>query len=184
VAYVARKDGVSLEFLDTVEREMPGPGSKPEEQLDYLLPLYRGIQSEMFTAEAKLGFLAEIIIPTMQKIERESGKAEYKASSKKTMGMLVYSPNPIGGKGVKAKARRIRRVAAKYFGCSINEVNHLVEVRRVVTYKVNWQLISIGGGPGLVEAVRAITGMKPRPALTVGKVTRRARLEKPRRKRG
>lgn len=180
---MAKKDGVSPEFLNRVGREMPGPDAKSEEQLDYLLPLYRGLQSEMTTAEAKLGFLAEIIISALQEIERESGDAEYKTATKRTMGMLVYSPNPIGGKSAKTRARRIRHAVAKHFGYNDDETLHFVEVRRVVKYKVNWQLVALGG-PELVEAVRAITGMKSKPALSVGRVTKRARLGQPRMKRG
>jgi hypothetical protein len=172
-----KKHEVSSDFLAKVEREMPEPGAGPEAQLDYLLPLYRGIQSEGFAAELKLGFLSEIIIPTMQEIERKGSEAEYIASSKRTMGMLVYSPNTIGGEGAQIRAKRIRRTVAKVLG--EKTAKNVVEVRRTVSYKVKWPVVKTGGAD-LLASVRKITGMKSKPALDVGPVTKRARRGKPR----
>lgn len=175
-----KKHGVSSVFLRKVTAEMPESDAGPEAQLDYLLPLYRSIQSEGFAAELKLDFLSKIIISAMQEIERGDGEAEYIASSKRTMGMLVYSPNTIGGKGAQARARRIRHAVSKVLGEEL--AKNVVKVRRIVNYMVNWQVIS-WGGTDLLTSIRKITGMKPKPALYIGPVTKRARRGESRRKR-
>jgi len=173
---VANKSGITSAFINRVTEEMPGPDLGPEAQLDYLLPLYRGIQSEVTTGESKMAWLSGIIIDALQEVERASKNPEYVATTKKTMGMLVYKPSTLGtGKQASSAAMRIRSLIAKFLGVPYAEAKHYVKIQRTVSYRIDWDAIS-AIDPSLLQEVRKVTGMQKRPSLVVGKVSKRLKL--------
>lgn len=169
---MAKKKEVSSEFLAKVIREMAEIDESPEAQLNYLLPRFREAQSAAIMAEAKMAFLGEVIVSALKELERQGKAPEHVATTRRTMGMLAYQPKPLSGDGARFTTARIRREVAKLVGKE--EAKKAVTIRRSVTYKVEWAyLASIG--PAALDVVRDIVGMKPKPTLTVGPVSKRAR---------
>jgi hypothetical protein len=173
---MAKKKEVSPEFIARTIREMADVGESPEAQLDYLLLRFREAQSAAITATAKMTFLWEFIVSALQELERRGETPEYVASTRRTMGKLIYQPKPLTGETAGFDAARIRREVGRFVGKG--EAKKAVTVKRTVTYKVEWTYLA-SLGPAVVEAVHTIVGLKP-PALTVGPVTKRARLGKDR----
>lgn len=173
---MAKKSGITAAFVNRVTEEMPDSDLGPEAQLDYLLPLYRGIQSEVIMGESKMSWLGEIITEALQEIERSGKSPEYVAATRKTMGMLVYKPSTLGtGKQASAAAMRIRSIVAKFLGVSYAEAKQYVKMQRTISYRIDWDAIS-AIDPALLQEVRKITGMQKRPSLVVGKVSKRLKL--------
>lgn len=166
---------VSDKFLQKVIRELPSREEGPEAQLEYLLSEIRSRESSAATQVAQATYLREIAVDALLELERSGQDPEYVTSTRRTMGMLAYQPKTISGEGAQTSARRIRRHVASVLGASAARKSVLA--RRTVSYRIDWELIS-RGGPKLVEVIRGITGMKPKPNLIVGKVTKRAKLGK------
>lgn len=166
---------VSDKFIQKLAKELPSREDGPEAQLDYLLTEIRSRESSAATQLAQASYLREIATNALRELEISGQEPEYITSSRRTMGMLVYQPKTISGKEAQTRARRIRRHVAIVLGTTA--ARRSVSVRRTVSYRIDWDLIS-KGGPKLVETIRSITGMKPKPNLIVGKVTKRAKLGK------
>jgi hypothetical protein len=175
---------VSSTFIEKITKEMPSSDLGPEAQLDYLLPLFRKIQSSVTSGQAKLAFIEPIIVEAIQKASQQDlSDQKYVTDTKRTMGMLVYHPNTLGsGKNASYVAMRIRSRIAKFTGKPYVEVDHYVRTRRTVTYSVHWEGIR-SLGEELYETVRDITGIKSKPTLLVGPVTKRVKLGQSRKRR-
>lgn len=178
---MSKKSEASRKFLEKIEREIPNPGAGPEAQLDYLLREYRKIRSGITNAETKLAFLEPIIISAICEISRRDGKSpEYISNTGRTMGMLVYSPQTLGsGKQAASTAMRIRFAIARILDKKYSEVRSYVRMRRTTSYSVDWDGVR-SLGEDVYETVRKITGVKSRPTLIVGPVSKRAKLGKER----
>ena len=174
---MATKPKVTDVFISMVREGVEDCGQSSSKRLEFLLPLYRKIQSAVLSGQAKLAYLDPIITKELQRLEDLGGQPEYITSSKRTMGMLVYKAKPISGEGASSKAKRIRRFVARSIGKSASE--RVVTVRTSVIYRIDWRLIS-SGGQGLVDRVRFITGMKKDLKPVVREVTKRAKLGKTR----
>lgn len=174
-----RSKRISRAYLDQLCRRMPPPDEGPQAQLDFLLPEARRRQSDETRSKAQYEFLAQNIKSALLELHYRTGAIEYKAKTGKTMGMLVWNPKTLSGdrgakvaRAIREKAGEIDQAAAVY----------VVKAKETTTYTVDWEIVKSLGSE-FTEFVKKTVGINPTPSLRVGPVTKRQKLNKPRRKR-